>query len=500
MKDLWWDESLSLQRAEEALPALLRGVLLIRDGFTDVATIDQHPFFSFLLQGALLRGAGDSEFVLRYISAMAATLLIPVVWVWGRWLVRRSLAPASTPIWAVLLAAVNPFMLWFGQEARPYALWATLALLSTYLLVRATEAPRLNRGFAAGFVVTELMFVATHFFASLLLPLHALILFLWLARRSLGKALVAAALVLAVGGAVALYGAWVLISQGGGGNFASISLAMLIPDIVNAFSLGLSVDLADVWWIDVIFGLLALTGAVWSLRSRSTIRQGGWILPAFFLAPIALLLGINWFRPLYMTARHMSLLAGAFVILTAAGIAVVWQWRRWVAGVMVAGLVIAIAYSTVNYFTLEKYAKDDYTRLGEYMDGRMMPGDAVLLYQSPAWRIFEYYVPIQPVYDAIKKGAPMGVFGIPLLNRSQDETITWLQTLGEQYQRIWMLRFGDHLVNDPEGKVEEWLQREFPPGARCHVLQQFLAARLALLAEDSRIRYAARNGSATGHG
>ncbi|MDQ3248498.1 MAG: hypothetical protein M3Q45_04745, partial [Chloroflexota bacterium] len=33
-KNFWWDESLSLQRAESGWLALLRGLLLIHDGFT----------------------------------------------------------------------------------------------------------------------------------------------------------------------------------------------------------------------------------------------------------------------------------------------------------------------------------------------------------------------------------------------------------------------------------------------------------------------------------
>ena len=100
---------------------------------------------------------------------------------------------------AVLLGAINPFMLWYGQEARPYALWATLAVLTTYLVLRATETSDLNRRFAIGFVVAELIFITTHYYAVLLLPVHALILFTWLARRNLARALIAAA-VLLVGG------------------------------------------------------------------------------------------------------------------------------------------------------------------------------------------------------------------------------------------------------------------------------------------------------------
>ena len=430
LKAFWWDESLSLQRAEEALPDLLRGVLWIRDGFTDVLTIDQHPFFSFLVQGALIALAGTEEFVVRYSSALAATLLVPAVWVTARWLARRSVLPASAPWWATLLAALSPFMLWYGQEARPYALWATLAVLTTYLALRATEEPRLDRRFAIGFVVAELLFVTTHYYAVFLLPLHALILFVWLARRSLFQAVVAGIVLVVIGSVAGLYGAYTILAQGGGQNFPSITLAMLVPDLLNAFSLGLSVDVVQVWWVDLLFGGLALAAAVWGLRSRTALRQGGWVLPAFVLIPVAILLLLNGVRPLYMNARHMSLLAGGFVLLVGGGLGLVWQWRRWAGTLVAIGLVVAIGYSTVNYYTREEYAKDDYVRLGEYMQGRIMPGDAVLFYPPSSWRIFEYYLPLAPVHDAIDAGAALGIFGVPLLNRSMEDTEAWLSELG----------------------------------------------------------------------
>lgn len=468
-KAFWWDESLSLQRAEQPLLDILRGVLWIRDGFSSLLTIDQHPFFSFLLQGALIRTAGESEFVVRYAAAMGATLLVPSLWVLARWLVRRDVAPPAAPWLAVLLGAISPFLLWYGQEARPYALWAALAVLTTYLALRATENRELDGRFAIGFVVAEAIFLTTHYYAVLLLPVHALILFAWLARRHLLRALIAAAVLLVVGSLVGAYGAYTIFAQGGGQNFASISLAMLLPDLLNAFSLGLSVDLASVWWIDWVFGALALAGAVWGLRSRRVIAAGGWVLPAFFVIPVAILLVLNEFRPLYMNARHLSLLVGAFILLSGGGLALLWRWQRWAGGLLTLALVVAIGYSTVNYYTLEEYAKDDYKTFGSYLSTRIMPGDAVLFYPPSSWRIFQYYVPPTTAAGGIpaqtgpgpgtdeQADKPIGIYGIPLLGRSMDETEDWLRTLGEKYDRVWVLKSGTHPYFDEEWHLEKWL-------------------------------------------
>jgi 4-amino-4-deoxy-L-arabinose transferase-like glycosyltransferase len=460
-KDLWWDESLSLQRAEESLPNLLRGVLMIQDGLSELPTIDQHPFFSFLLQSLLIRTAGDSVFVLRYVSALAAVLFTAGVYVWARWLERRMLAPLATAWWAMALAAINPFMLWYGQEARPYALWAALALLATYLLLRATESERLSRSHLAGFVVVDLLFVLTHYYAIFLVALHLLILAFWSFRWRVRVGMVAAGGVALAGAAVASYALWHAISQQAGQNFPAVTAQILIPDLVNAFSLGPSADLAVVWPLDLLFAGLALLGAGWGLRSRKARRRGGWVLPIALLLPVLTILVFGRIQPLYMNSRHLGMLVGPYILLVGAGLAGIGRWQRWAPWPVALLLVAGIAWSTLNYHTLEQYDKDDYTRLGEIMDGRMMPGDVILYYPPSSWRIFDYYLPMAPVYQAIERGAQMSVYGMPLLNRPMEESYAWLSELGERFDRIWVVKSRTHPYFDLEDDAERWLRENY---------------------------------------
>ena len=476
-KNLWWDESLSLQRAESGLLALLRGMLLIQDGFTTAPTTDQHPFFFFLVQGLLIRLAGSDEFVLRFPSAMAATLLAPMVWVFARYLVRRALLPASAPVWSTLLAAVNPFLLWYGQEARPYALWALLALVSTYLLVRCTEtddrlttpaadddkmtAKRVVRKSSAvlfvGYGIVLLCFLATHYYAVFFLPVHAFILYQWLARRHRRLALIAALAVLGLGVLIGALAAWIILGQGGGVNFPEISLGILIPDLVNAFSLGLSVDIVDVRWLDWIYALVALMGASGLLRSRVAIARQGWLLPALLVTPICLILLLNAFQPAYMNSRHLSLLGGVYVLLLGAGLSVLWQLQK-VATILVALVLLAGAgYSTNNYFTSELYDKDDYVGMGAFVAEHLLPGDLLLISPPFSWRIFDYYLPIEQLDQAAQRGVDVAHYGVPLIWQSWETTYATLENLQGRYRRIWLARSGTHPYLDPEGKVSAWL-------------------------------------------
>ncbi len=162
------------------------------DGFTQVATTDQHPFLFFLLQGLLLRLAGDSEYALRFVPAMAATLLVPSVWAFARRLQRGDAFPPSSLYWAALLAAVSPFFLWYGQEA-PLPRCGLSWPCSAPTRRRLIQEGGLSRFRIAGYIALLLMFLTSHYYAVFLLPVHALLLYLWLAERSRAKAAIIAA-------------------------------------------------------------------------------------------------------------------------------------------------------------------------------------------------------------------------------------------------------------------------------------------------------------------
>lgn len=325
-KTLWWDESLSLQRAESAWLPLLRGDMLITDDTNQSMTRDQHPFTFFLLLGALVRLAGQDEYVLRFVSVISGTLLVPMLFACARWFERRSVVPASTSLWAALLATINPFYLWYGQEARPYITWVLFALMSVYWSLRWTDAfagrSTRRRHLLVGYLLTLGLYVTTHFYAVLHLPVHGMILVGALRRRSLRAALIAGSTVLAgigiwVGGI-----AWLLWSQAvpPGGNLQHISFSTLARDLLNAHSLGLSVRIDRVWLLDLMFGGLGLIGLVWGLRHAGFRSLVSWILPAFVLVPVVLLFGVNLVQPVYMNSRHLALISGGYLLLVAAGL------------------------------------------------------------------------------------------------------------------------------------------------------------------------------------
>ncbi len=162
-------------------------------------------------------------------------------------------------------------------------------------------------------------------------------------------------------------------------------------------------------------------------------------------------------HPVYMNARHLSLIAGPYVVLMAAGIGLIWLKWRWVAVTLAVTMAAASIFSTHNYFTQEVYAKDDYSRLGHELDDRITGEDLVLVKSPFAWRIFSYYLPAATMNGMPGDNQEVTVYGVPLLDRSWEETEEFLDEATDGHQRVWLLVSGTHPYMDPDNEVEAWL-------------------------------------------
>ncbi len=465
-KSLWWDESLSLLRAESGWTDLLAGRIVLTDGINSTPTIDQHPFGFFVILGLLVRVAGTSEFILRFPAAIAGTLLVPAVWALAHLLARERAAPRSSPQWAALLAAASPFFLWYGQEARMYTLMALLGLLSTYCALRWTEvhlSRRLRLRFLAGYAAGLLLLVSSHYLSFLILPVHALLIYTRLAGRNRRLAVTSAVAPLVAGLGVVLL-ALLLVAQqpGTGTNFSPVSLRVLVSDLLNAFTLGLSVDLDQVRWLDYLAGAVALLGAAWSLWPRRGGPTPAWVLPAWILVPVAGLLLIQIVMPVYMNARHMSLISGAYLLLLAAGLGLLWQRRRWIGALLILIMVAGMGYSTVNYFTQPQYDKDHFRQLGDYLWREVQPGDGIVVIPAEMTRLFRYYLPLDAVAGSVPPPGQAGIGtggwqALPLLSSSWEQTEQTLDAIRGRYRRVWLVSSGMVPFSKYQEETREWL-------------------------------------------
>jgi mannosyltransferase len=165
-QSFWYDEWLTTEATSGGLS----------DVFRHAANREGIPPTYFLVMWGWDRAFGDGVIALRTFSALVGIATVPVAYAIARELgQRRTIARV-----AALLVAVNPMLVWYSQEARPYSLLAFVGALSFLAFARARR-----RGLRDDFLVWGIVSagaVAVHYFAVFLVVAEAVAL-LFVRRR-----------------------------------------------------------------------------------------------------------------------------------------------------------------------------------------------------------------------------------------------------------------------------------------------------------------------------
>jgi 4-amino-4-deoxy-L-arabinose transferase-like glycosyltransferase len=174
---LWFDEAISVHWARQTVPRILEV------GFTQVE--DRLPPLYYLMLKGWTTLFGLSELGVRSLSVLFGTLLIPVVASLAATLFNRRIA-----LDAALLTTLNPFLIWYAQEARMYAPAVFFSALTVWAFVglciasKPTNPEKPNQAqtrpqysaqlhpalFLAGFMLAGIAGLYTHLYTGFLLP------------------------------------------------------------------------------------------------------------------------------------------------------------------------------------------------------------------------------------------------------------------------------------------------------------------------------------------
>jgi mannosyltransferase len=265
-QSFWTDEALTAYEAHLPFGAMLNTIV----------HVETTPPLYFVLVWGWAHVFGTSEVALRSISTLAGIAIVPIAYLSARELVSR---------WAGVLAAafvaVNPFMIWYSQEARAYMLLAALTGASFLWFIRARrDASRRN---LIWWVVFSGLALMTHFFAGFAVAPEAIWL-LWISRNRTVVCAVAATAV--VQAAMAPF-AFIDTSHGVGW-IAAVPRTRRVADT-------------------------ALEWAVSLLLRRATIPEG-LIGAAVFLSVVALLLALAGDRRTREGAGVAAVIAGSVIL------------------------------------------------------------------------------------------------------------------------------------------------------------------------------------------
>lgn len=415
------------------------------------------PFYYVVLEGWIAL-VGESEFALRALSALLSVLYLGLLFHLGEQLFSR-----RTALVAVAIAALNPFLVWFAQEVRMYALGTLLSLASIIAFAHGLIENKLR--YWVGYAICALLASYSHFGAALVIPAQALML-LWAwprNRRSFAYGMVAMAIV-GIGYLPYAYNAWIYSRwQIASLTRRSLPLLMLIRISTECLTMNNVPFVGLARWVVLSIPVILLAlglfcGYALLLFKVGTETPGsqhfsnisGRTFTALHLfVPLALIYVLSLRHPLFQT-KILVFLSAPFVLGLAAGIA--WLlWRIPHLGWFALVAILAIEVGGLHYNWHPEYAKENWREAARYVQVHTGPRDAILVH-------LEYYhIPFEYYYYG--RAPVLHPFGSHIEGFDQiDET---LRSYSHQYDTLWLVLSGEFLA-DPEHYVERWIAERYP--------------------------------------
>ncbi|MBI5650634.1 MAG: glycosyltransferase family 39 protein [Chloroflexi bacterium] len=468
---LWWDESLSVYRATRDLATIFANTIVIQT----VVTTDLQPPLYFAILHFLVPAVGISEFALRFFSVAAIVATVALIYALARhWF------DARVARLAALLSALSPFYIWYAQEARPYALVLFFSTLAIYALTRAVEIgrgqtrtnadknnfvrvhPRLSASnlWVVAYILATIASLYTHYYAIFLLPFHVALIAIQVLRDARQRAWI---FLPALPGAAAIFLA-PLVLRGAAGNVNSgptiVALDVILRDLLNSFSVGITMDAAQAMWIDLALLVLFLIGILPNAKSENSnpsritnydLRFTLSLL-AYLALPILALLAAQITRPLYQNSRYFIAISPAFYIGVAAGIATIARRGKIFALPALAIFLIGAFVSLNNLYFDPRWGKDDHRAWAMQLREQTRAGDLLILNSPHTEELFRYYardlVPFITLPILRADGAP-----------SSDADRAAVRDALSKSARVWYLEMHAPF-DDPHARIAALLDQE----------------------------------------
>ncbi|MCW2979451.1 MAG: hypothetical protein JWO14_1178, partial [Solirubrobacterales bacterium] len=391
-RSLWLDEATSWY--ETQLP-FHRMIEVLRD--TDV-----HPPGYFTVLWATVRGFGDSEFALRLPSLVAATALVPMLYVAGKAMYDR-----ATGFVAAAFAVVAPLVVWYSQEARMYAQLMLLATVAVWALYRALESDRFRYWIVYALAGAGLAWTQYFAFLPLIVFEAAIPLVLWQRRREgepnakliVGAVLAAILMAALIAPLIPFAHHQFTVNQAAGKGFDSpsqvnggvenqVSLYAALTNgiwaLVGYHSAATMANLTALWPLLILLALMLLGRG----RSRATL-----LLLAGVLVPTAMLTALSLDQPFLFEVRY-NLTAVPLLLLLGARAVTTWphtgRGKAAVAVAAIAVLGVGLADQEWNGTNPRSY---DFEGALDEVAARSGPEDVLMYMPHDLNNLVSYYPP-----------------------------------------------------------------------------------------------------------
>jgi hypothetical protein len=273
---------------------------------------------------------------LRALSGLFGVATVPIAFA-----ATAVIATRRAAFVAAALVAVNPFLIWYSVEARPYALLAFLSAVSLLLFALALRRPSWPVVVAWG--LSCALMLATHYYAVFLVAAETLVLLVALRRRR--SMLVALAAVVLAGLAVAPLA---LRQRAGTEWISTIPLDIRVEEFVKGFLIGVSPFSVRLFWP---LAALALVGAMLAWRGTRTERRAAAITAGVGALTLALAFVPVAFGTDTLLDRNLIPALPAFLLALGIGFG---SERAGVGGLLGAAGVCAVSIALVVAIPLDR--------------------------------------------------------------------------------------------------------------------------------------------------
>lgn len=440
-ESLWRDEVDSIRFAAEIWETMARSVS-IPDAVGELARYLTRPGWNgplyFWALEPWLRVAGRSELALRFPSALAGLVAIALSYT----VASRLFGMLASQLTALLMAA-NPYLAWYAGEGKMYTLITALALLSTYLLLRALASGQ--KRFWLGYVLATTVLFYCHILTPLLLPVQFVLALLLHPRAARSPAALLSAGALTLPYLPLLLWQWPRLAEPAETGFPFVALPAMARRLAEVFGRGI------IGWpaATALALMLSAMGASMILAKRRAALG----LLCWAAIPLLALYLVSLGRPLF-TERYLIWSLPAWLMLTAGGLAALAQRggasRRvalvWTAGVVTTGMIgVAFQWGTP--------VRADFRAAAALLKEHYQAGELIVFQIPYLQATFDYYAPELEYQSA--EGPYTNRGDSPADWNTSAQVDAYLRQATAGYPRVWLV-LSEAPMWDERGLTRRW--------------------------------------------
>lgn len=367
-ESIWVDEALTTGKIQRSVPELVK-----------FFSGETQTILYYFIEKFWCDAFGNTEWIVRFPSVIYGLLAV-----FGCYFLGKRLFSTTVGLYSALFMAINPFAIFYSQEARPYALFLAASVLSLYYLIRVFNED--SRGASIGFVLTATVAFYSHPLALLLSGVYVTVLLFresspipFRAAVSRFAQLLMACFLLYIPQAVLIWRTVVAKTEGASSaSWIPVpSLQAFVGTLQQFFMFPLTAS---------VISLIILIAGYFALR-KSPFPKALWIL----LSLIAFTMVAPWIlshilTPLYVHRYVIPALA-AFIIALAWAITTLKTPLR---ALCVAAVIVLTAYPLYHYYT--GIDKDPWRAAARDLEAFMQPGDLIIVSPSFTRGALNYYL------------------------------------------------------------------------------------------------------------